>query len=275
MQIGKIVSLKKRVRELEESLSDKNEEIKRFTDTFIANISHEIRTPLNAIIGFSGLIGSRELSDYKKKQFLLHISNSTERLLNFVDNLIELSFIRSNNMKLKIELCNIEEILKTVLYYANHLKEKYNKTDLLIINQGELTKDRVLFLSDEYKLLLVLRNIISNSIKNTNIGTVEFGCIVKKKYIEFFVKDTGTGMLNNDESIFTDFTKKREKEFLTGTQGMGIGLTVCKGIIEMMGGKIWYESAPARGTNFYFTIPYIAPKNRKKEIEQTQNYLFS
>ena len=260
MQKGKILKLKEQIRELENKLILKEKENQKFTERFIANVSHEIRTPLNAIVGFSGLLQSRTLTNSKKDQFLIHINQSTERLLYLIDNMLELSYIQSDQMNLKFEKCNISEILKSAYYYASHLKVKHVRNNIAILYDESMLNLSEEVYTDEHRLLLVLRNLINNAIKYTSKGFIEFGCIPKGNLLEFYVKDTGKGIKNMEKTIFEKY-EKNEDNYLIGSQGLGIGLSVCKGILDKMGGKIWFMENKPGGTCFYFTIPYLKSKN--------------
>ena len=256
MRKDKTAALNNRILELETQIERIKNENKRFTEIFVSNISHEIRTPLNAIIGFSGLLRSREIPFKKKEQFVMHISDSTERLLFLIDNVMELSLIQSDNMNLNVDKCNLSEIIQNTYYYANHLKSKYNKHGIILIcDYAELDEIDDLY-TDEFKVLLIMRNLINNAIKYTANGYIEFGCKIKNDMLEFFIKDTGYGMNPESKSAFDSFNKNNN-DYLKESDGLGIGLSVCQGVIKNLGGKIWFDNNTPKGTVFYFTVPFL------------------
>jgi len=202
-------TLKERISYLENALRLKDEEYKKFFETIIDNISHELRTPLNAINGFSGLIQSRELPFKKVEDYFEIIHANIARIQFVIDNVIELSFLNANKLEMKKEVCNLSEILKSTFYYANHLKMKYKKNAVAIICgdiESELVEE---FIADEYRIMLVLRNLINNALKNTTKGYVEFGCSSDNDLLKFFVMDTGKGY---DKNIISDAFQNQKKQ---------------------------------------------------------------
>jgi len=259
----KDIFLLDRIKELEDQLLNKEEAHKQFKQYIVANISHEIRTPLNAIVGFSGLLKSRDLSIEKRDAYVEHINDNTERLLFLVENIIELSNIQANNMKTNLEICHLSELLKSAFYYVNHLKAKYRKDRVGIICNDECNEKLDKFYTDDHRVLLILKNLLNNALKHTDKGYIEFGCMIKDSLLEFYVKDTGKGIQGkngSDRSVFKEFYKN-EKSYLSGSLGLGIGLSVCEGILNKMNGNIWYNNNKTGGTTFYFTIPFLRSKN--------------
>ena len=226
-------------------------------EAIIANISHELRTPLNAINGFFGLLQSGEPSFQKQNEFNKIIRENIERLQFVMDNIFEMTMLKENRLTIDTDLCNMSEILKSTLYYSNHLKIQLGKKDVAIICD-ETNIDKIgSFLTDDYRIKLIMKNLLNNALKNTEQGFVEFGCMRKEGFLEFFVKDTGNGI--TDCEVFGAY-KKRGQNLLAGPRGLGIGLYVCEGLLEKMNGKIWFENHAIKGTTFYFSIPYLKLK---------------
>ena len=148
--------------------------------------------------------------------------------------------------------------MKSAYYYVSHLKEKHSRNSVAIIYDDSSINIKD-FYCDGFRILLILKNLLNNALKFTDNGYIEFGCQLKNDELEFFVKDTGKGIRSLTKSVFENFYKD-EKNHLTSPQGLGIGLSVCKGIIDKMQGKIWYIENEQNGTTFYFTVPYIRAK---------------
>ena len=225
---------------------------------FLANMSHEIRTPMNAIMGFSEFLKNPSLPIEKRIKFVDIINKSGVRLMTIINDIIDISKIESNQLKLEIREINIIQILKDIVeiqkntnpqFLAKNIELKYN-------NLNEY--DVLLLKTDENRFVQIVNNLINNAIKFTDNGFVEVGFIKKihldKNYIEFYVKDTGCGVsADKFELIFDRFSQAGEHDFKIGN---GLGLSICKGILKLLRGEIWLESKVNVGTTFYFTLPY-------------------
>lgn len=252
-------ALEKRIEELESLLQANEAKNNRLTQTFVASLSHEIRTPLNAIVGFANLISSGHAGTLKRKEYSIHISRNTERLLYIIDSLIDLALLESCNLKLEYSECNVEEIIYNLYQNYNLEKHRLKRTEIAVLYNCAIEKSQGMIYADQLRLQMVLSNLLNNAIKFTEKGVIEFGCVREDNVIQFFVKDSGIGGLEpGDESIFLPFVKLCDSPF-SGNDGLGIGLTIGKGIVELMGGHIWFEPNTYNGTTFYFTIPVIIP----------------
>lgn len=233
---------------------DKAEESDRLKSAFLSNISHEIRTPLNAIIGFSELLSEHDISKDEQHKFLDIIKNKSNDLLNIFNKVIDISVIQSK----KLSLINTEFSPKIMLeeIYNNYIQKipsQESNAELRLdidIDSYDFT-----IYSDPIRLKQILSYLLNNAIKYTERGSINFGYRKKEKHLEFFVKDTGIGIPDDQLSnLFTRFKKiERDKEKLY--RGTGLGLSISKDLIELMGGRIYVESKTGVGTNFYFTIP--------------------
>lgn len=242
----------------------KAEENDRLKSIFLANMSHEIRTPMNSIMGFSGLLGEKNISEDSKYQYLEIIKSSGTRLLQLINDIIDLSKIEAKQLSINLSECNLSGILSNSF-------ESFRKSELLLkkpeiklqLNLSEEV-DKIMVISDALRVQQVLDNLISNAIKYSLRGRIDVGCNIisssGKKVIEIYVKDTGIGILPEMQEIV--FERFRQVEAGRHHEGAGLGLSISKGIVELLGGKIWLTSEVNEGSTFYFTIPYnIAKKN--------------
>ncbi|MBW2997956.1 hypothetical protein KY321_00315, partial [Candidatus Woesearchaeota archaeon] len=233
-----------------------NENAKRsdkLKSAFLANMSHEIRTPLNSIVGFSELLCDNDMPEDKRERFIHIIQENNVNLLRLIDDILDISRIESNQLSISIQLCNLPDFLVNLeTSYSKHkilkdkpkLKVRYNRS-----------KDDLVIQTDLSRLHQIMVNLLDNSLKFTDKGVIEFGYEEKGKFVEFYVKDSGIGIKKeNIENLFDRFFKI---DHLDGKlyKGTGIGLSLCKDIITLLGGKIWVESEFESGTTFYFTLP--------------------
>lgn len=246
---------------------EKAEESERLKSAFMANMSHEIRTPMNAIIGFSSLIKDDDLELGKRNYFIDLINNASERLLQIINDIIDISKIEANQLKITISNCNLCKVTQQSYDYfiRSELLKKKPEIELKISIPSNIISCNVQ--TDFMRLQQVLDNLINNALKYTNKGTVEFGFNLKKReknnVVEFFVKDTGIGIPEDKKNIvFERFRQIDENNF---HEGAGLGLSIAKGIIELLGGEIWFESVPDKGTIFYFSLPYNPDESSLEE----------
>ncbi|MCO5251786.1 MAG: ATP-binding protein [Candidatus Kapabacteria bacterium] len=242
---------------------DKAEESDRLKTAFLQNMSHEIRTPLNGIIGFSELLKDNELSTEERNEFTAIIQASGRRLIEIVNNVLDISKIETGQMNIRNHAFSINTIIYDSLdFFTPHAKEK----SLLLKYHVGLEDDDSIFISDSVKIQQVLTNLINNSIKFTDNGSVEFGYEVLDTELLFTIKDTGIGISDEyKERVFERFIQAD----LTTTrtyEGSGLGLSICRGLVELMGGRIWLESELGVGTTFYFTVPFIPDRQVETPI---------
>ncbi len=231
---------------------EKAEESDRLKTAFLHNISHEIRTPMNAIIGFSEFLNDPELLPEKRQNFTSIIIQSSNQLLSIITDIINIATIDAGQEKLYLKKVNISDIC--TLVYEQYVQAAMEQQISLSYHE-ESTEKEVIILSDETKLIQILSNLVGNAVKFTRKGHVRFGFTVKENEIEFFTEDSGIGIPPDlHEEIFQRF---RQVEFTAARQfgGSGLGLSISKAYVEMLGGKIWLTSTPGKGSSFYFRIP--------------------
>jgi signal transduction histidine kinase/CheY-like chemotaxis protein len=260
---------------------EKAEESDRLKSAFLTNMSHELRTPLNAIIGFSGLI-LESGPDKNTIPYSQIISKSGFHLLSLVEDLFDTTIIETGQIKINSENTDIILLLKEVKDIIQGERHVEDKTSVdLVLNTKEVS-DPLFLVTDSRKLKQVLINLLRNALKFTEKGYIEFGITeimdAENSHLQFYVKDTGIGIdKKNHEAIFNLF-RQIDDTHTRKFGGMGLGLSLAKKTIEVLGGKIWVESEPDKGSTFYFTLPFQTDKNTKvnnsedKAITMGKNY---
>lgn len=273
-QISIAIERKKAEQDLKEALT-KAQESDRLKSAFLANMSHEIRTPMNGILGFAELLKDPDLTGEDQQEYIQIIEKSGARMLNIINDIIDISKIESGQMELRFSITDINEQINFIYTF---FKPEVEKKGMHLSIKTALPREKAIITTDREKLYAILINLVKNSIKYSKKGSIEFGynfnsnpnpndnnksTTVKggKSEIEFYVKDTGIGIpKDRQEAIFERFIQAdiADKQ---AYQGAGLGLTITKAYVEMLGGKIWVISNPENtneesGSIFYFTIPY-------------------
>jgi signal transduction histidine kinase/CheY-like chemotaxis protein len=251
-----------------EKSKEKAEESDNLKSTFLANLSHEIRTPMNAILGFSDLLMDDKLSDDLKRKYLKIINSSGKSLVSIIEDLIEMSKIDAKQIVPKFKGLNIDKCLQELYNTLKVTISDDKKVGFsLIKNTYKLSND---VLTDETKLKQVIVNLLTNAIKFTDNGYVSFGYTVSsdKKFLEFKVEDTGIGISRNDLKVIFDRFRRVEDDYSISLSGLGLGLSISKAYVEMLGGEITVDSVFGRGSVFKFTIPLQYDISEQKENEE-------
>jgi len=256
---------------------EKAEESDRLKSAFLANMSHEIRTPMNAILGFAELLTlpDSSLTDEERINYTKLIHNSGNNLLHLIDDIIDISKIEAGQLKIIIKETHINRILKELVVSYNEIKKLKGRENVdLILNETALTQDIVLK-TDPLRFQQIISNLIDNALKFTEDGFIEFGYhIQSKNFLLFYVKDTGIGIEQNKKQAIFDRFRKLEDDKTRVFRGAGLGLAICRNLVELLGGKIWVESVPGAGSSFYFTIPYIISQTNKAYKTEHETYSF-
>ena len=233
---------------------EKAEESDRLKSAFLTNMSHEIRTPMNGILGFTELLKEPNLSSEEQQYFIENIQISGARMLDTINNIVDVSKIETGLSKVHIIELNINEKVESIYKF---FKPEVELKGLQFLLKNSLTSKGAVIKTDNGKVNGILTSLVKNAIKFTNSGSIEFGYEKKGEYLEFFVKDTGVGIPENQkELIFKSFRQGSESND-RGFEGSGLGLFIAKYYVEMLGGEIRVESEEGKGSAFYFTIPYI------------------
>jgi len=256
LSITRDISERKKQEQLLQKAINKAEESDRLKSAFLANMSHEIRTPLNAILGFGQLMKEKKTDPEKQDKFLDIILTRSKNLLQIINDIIDISKIEANQLSIEIESFSLKKMLYELFAHYEAELVSQNKQNVKLRFQADLSKAASNIISDELRLKQILTNLISNALKFTDKGSVEFGYWVKGEELEFFVNDTGIGIPQNiTKQIFERFRQADDsntREF----GGAGLGLSISKQLVEMLGGKIWVESELNKGSTFRFMIPY-------------------
>ncbi|WP_346856292.1 ATP-binding protein [uncultured Draconibacterium sp.] len=238
---------------------EKAEHSDRLKSAFLANMSHEIRTPMNGILGFSDLLKDPKLTGSEQQRFISIIEKSGARMLNTVNDIIEISKIESGQLDLHFGTVNISEEIHTLYEF---FRPETDSKGLEFSYKINLNDEENSLLTDKSKINSILTNLIKNAIKYTDSGFVKVKCERKNDFIEFSVSDSGIGIpINRREAIFNRF---EQADILDkhAKQGSGLGLAISKSYIHALGGEIWVEAAepnnfhqPNTGSVFCFTLP--------------------
>ncbi len=245
---------------------EKAEESDHLKSAFLANISHEIRTPMNGILGFAELLKSPELTPDAKDRYLHIIEQSGTRMLNIINDIVDISKIEAGQVNLYLQKTNINELLKNLL--VSFTPESRLK-GLKLSFSTTLPDEKSNILTDQAKLTQIMSNLIKNALKFTESGSIEFGYNIdpanspiqsgEPSRLEFYVRDTGVGIpAEQSEMIFERF-RQGSFSLTRAYEGAGLGLSISKAFVEILGGEIGVESTPGEGSLFYFHIPFKTP----------------
>ncbi|WP_423126446.1 sensor histidine kinase [Gaoshiqia sp. Z1-71] len=240
---------------------EKAEESDRLKSAFLANVSHEIRTPINGILGFAELLRTADLTAEEQQEFIGIIEKSGIRLLNLINDIITFSKIESNQTEITFSDVNVNFQVEDIF---NFFRLEAENKKLKISFKNDLPVNEAIIKTDSNKVYAALTNLVKNAIKFTQSGSIELGYLKKDGFFEFYVKDSGTGVSKkHKKSIFERF--RQGSEALTRNyEGAGLGLSISKAYVEMLGGRIWVENNAEKnintsGSTFFFTIPVCPP----------------
>ena len=265
---------------------DRAEESDRLKSAFLSNMSHEIRTPMNGILGFAGLLKSPNLTGEQQQEYIAIIETSGARMLNIIKDIVDISKIEAGLMEVDLQLSNINQQTE---YIYTFFKPEVEGKGMKLSHVNGLSGKAAMVNTDREKLYAILINLVKNAIKYSDTGAIEFGYnLVQTRHalsrtetetdtkidtetetrdalsvLQFYVKDTGIGVpADRQKAIFDRFVQADISD-TRAYQGAGLGLSISKAFVEMLGGTIWVESEEGKGSTFYFTIPYQVPVEEK------------
>lgn len=230
---------------------EKAEENDKLKTAFLMNMSHEIRTPMNGILGFISLLNNPDIKESEKNKYTEIINISGNRLLNTINDIIEISKIESEAIEIFEDKINVNKLLEDHYIELKHQAEAKGLNTNII---NEIVQSELIIVSDKYKLDTILKNLIRNAIKYTEKGNIELGCKYSDKYLEFYVRDTGIGISKDRQKAIFDKFIQADIGDKGVFEGLGLGLSIAKYYAEILGGRIWVESEEGLGSTFYFTI---------------------
>ncbi|MBW8324667.1 MAG: PAS domain S-box protein [Prolixibacteraceae bacterium] len=244
---------------------EKAEESDRLKSAFLANISHEIRTPMNGILGFSELLKNPQLLPEAKNRYIQIIEQSGNRMLSIITDIVDISKIESGQMNLESNKINVNHLLSEL---AVLFTPEAQAKELRLSFTTALPNEKSFIQTDRNKLTQVLTNLIKNSLKFTKEGSINFGYELVDDYLEFYVKDTGVGIPADQTEIIFEQFRQGSISLTRAYEGAGLGLSISKAFVEMLGGTIWVETKLGQGSVFYFRIPYNKQSQKPVHFEE-------
>lgn len=232
------------------------EESDRLKSMFLSNMSHDIRTPMNAIVGFSEMLMDPGISQKESTRFLNIIINSGDALLRLINDIIDISKIEAQQLKIIKSDFSLNELLSDLyLSFSEEMSRNKLENFRLVVSKQQPEQDYMLY-TDNVRLRQIFSNLIGNALKFTDRGSIEFGYIFSDpKVFCFFVRDSGIGMPKDKLDYIFERFGQIEETHDRNKGGTGLGLAISKSLVELLGGAIWVESEVGQGTCFYFTLP--------------------
>jgi len=251
------------------------EESDKLKTAFLANMSHEIRTPMNGILGFAELLKEPDLSTEIQQKYIHIIEKSGARMLNIINNIVDISKIEAGLMEVNLTDADINEQID---YIYNFFKPEVEAKGLKFYYKKYYADHKISIKTDHEKLYAIFTNLVKNAIKYSFHGYIEFGYVPNNlkniNYLVCYVKDTGIGIQKNKIGIIFDRFRQVSEGKSRRYEGAGLGLSITKSYVEMLGGKIWVESEEGIGSCFYFTLPFNQI-NQDKQTEQKKSTMIS
>jgi PAS domain S-box-containing protein len=240
---------------------ERAEQSEKLKTAFLANMSNEILTPINSLLGFSELLSTSGLSDDKILEYTSNINGSGNNLINLIDNIIDIAKIESGEVKIKRTDCKINHLLLDLYAHFEEELKVYGKENVqLYLKRGVKDQDFTIQ-TESHRLKKVLTNLIGNAVKYTDSGRIEFGfepfnteASKNGTWLKFFVRDTGKGLDENHLPRIFDRFRNSADPIRKLSEGAGVGLPISKAYVQLLGGEMWCDSEPGKGSEFYFTL---------------------
>ena len=229
------------------------EESDRLKSAFLANISHEIRTPMNGILGFSELLKEPHLTGEEQIEYLDLIQQSGRRMLNLINDLIDISRIEAGETKLQSAPTPVNKVLRDLHAF---FMPAVSINNLQLHCTPGLSDTESIIETDNGKLVQILTNLLQNALKFTRTGTIDFGYTRQGTALQFYVTDTGIGIPDEMQEKIFDRFHQVDNTLTRNHEGSGLGLSITKAYVAMLGGKLSVQSVEGSGSTFIFTLPY-------------------
>jgi len=251
------------------SAKEKAEESTKLKSAFLANLSHEIRTPLNAILGFSDLLNNDDLERNKKQEFVEMIKNSGQKLLSIMDDILDMSFIESNQLQIEEQNFSLNKLIDELTSEINYKIENGGK--IITCNAYKpFANGNDFIVSDYEKIKQIYTILLDNALKFTDEGTIEVGYKGNsEESFEFYVTDTGNGIPYESKDLVFERFRQLDQSITRKYEGLGLGLSIASGLARQLGGFIDFDSEINKGTTFTFTIPVKFEKQEFSEEDQS------
>lgn len=244
---------------------EKAQESDMLKSTFLANISHEIRTPMNGIVGFAELISREDLDSATRSGYVSIMKKSSEQLVRIIDDIIDFAKLEANQIHIAQDPINLNTLLDQIFMFFENQMVTQELSSVTLLIKKKLPDSESIVLSDEQRIRQVFTHLIDNALKYTSEGFVEFGYELIKDKVQFFVNDSGLGIPKDKHDLIFERFRQVDEGHTRKYGGTGLGLPISKGLVNLLGGSIWLDSMPEKGTSFYFTIPH------KVESIKTEN----
>jgi signal transduction histidine kinase/CheY-like chemotaxis protein len=234
----------------------KAEENDRLKTIFLANMSHEIRTPLNSILGFSDLMLENNTFDEETQEFVEMIKSAGDTLLQLINDIIDISKIEAGQVKTMITRVDVNAVLDEMYLTIENLKKAKGKDHVKIVIDRPSPDVSLILDTDPNRFRQIFTNLLTNALKFVDEGSIHFGFTeIKQDFVQFFVKDTGMGIERDKVHLIFQRFAKFDTSMGHNAEGTGLGLSITKQLVELLGGRIWFDSEFRKGSTFYFTLP--------------------
>ncbi len=276
-----IIGISRDITEMEETrqrlimAKEKAEESDKLKTAFLANMSHEIRTPMNAIIGFSDLLAEDDLPQDDKIDFIAKIKSSGGSLMSLINDIIDIAKIEAGQLKVIESACDLNVVLNDLVGTFDELKNVSGKKGVNLNLVVPEKTNNFWVITDPMRLQQVLTNLLSNALKFTEFGSIEFGYTIQLSTLTFYVKDTGIGILRSKQKLLFQRFSQLDPSTTRKYGGTGLGLAISKNLVDLLGGTIGMESNPGKGSMFYFTIPYKLVEHKPAKTAKPDSHNFN
>ncbi|TCO08258.1 PAS domain S-box protein [Natronoflexus pectinivorans] len=276
--IGRNITPRKKVEKELLLAKEKAEAADKLKSAFLANMSHEIRTPLNAIVGFSNLLEQTDPESSDRDEFIKLINDNADQLMSLITDIVDIAKLESGHLEIKREPVEVDQYLESI--YRTYLKRislQFKEKVNLKYSPPVQPKVKTAIIADPNRFIQTVNNLLDNAIKFTHQGTIEFGYNIEDKKVRFFIRDTGIGISKEHQHVVFDAFRQEDETNARKYGGTGLGLTLCRKLIESMNGQIGLISEKGKGSEFYFYLDRFKEENFKSktkndlQIEQFRN----